>query len=66
MARIVGISDHPPNDEHAHFDDFSSEHPSGVHFLVGDGSVRMLNDAIDLLLYQRLCTRAGGEVAILP
>lgn len=66
MARIVGVADHSPNHHEHHFDDFSSSHPSGAHFLIGDGSVRILNDEIDPVLYQALSTRAGGEVAVLP
>lgn len=66
MARIVGVADHAPNDKHQHFDDFSSYHPAGAHFLVGDGSVRMINNEIDINVYQALSTRAGGEVAQLP
>jgi prepilin-type N-terminal cleavage/methylation domain-containing protein len=66
MARVVGIADHAPNDPHNHFDDFTSYHPSGVHFLVGDGSVRRFNDTIDLAVYQALCTRAGNEAVTAP
>lgn len=63
LSRIVGTADHTPNHPSHHFEDFSSYHPSGAHFLVGDGSVRRLNDQIDLATYQALMTRAGGEVA---
>jgi len=66
MARVVGISDHTPNHPAGHFDDFSSHHPSGVHFLLGDGSVSRYNDTIDLAVYQALCTRAGGEAVQAP
>ncbi|HTN77759.1 MAG TPA: DUF1559 domain-containing protein [Pirellulaceae bacterium] len=66
MARVVGVADHAPNDEHHHFDDFSSEHPSGAHFLMGDGSVRILNDEINVTVYQGLSTRNGREVVQLP
>ena len=59
--RVVGVADHTPNDPHHHFDDFTSNHPTGVHFLLGDGSVRRLDDTIDIGVYQALCTRAGGE-----
>ncbi|MEI7862481.1 MAG: DUF1559 domain-containing protein, partial [Planctomycetota bacterium] len=65
-VRIVGVADHVPNHADGHFDDFSSEHPAGVHFLFGDASVRRLNDGIDLRIYQALCTRSGGEVASAP
>jgi prepilin-type N-terminal cleavage/methylation domain-containing protein len=61
MARIVGASDHTPNDPHHHFDDFTSRHPTGVHFLLGDGSVRRINDTIDLSVYHALVTRDGNE-----
>jgi prepilin-type N-terminal cleavage/methylation domain-containing protein/prepilin-type processing-associated H-X9-DG protein len=61
MARIVGIVDHPPNDPHAHYVDFSSNHPSGVHFLMGDGSVRRCENSIELEIYRALATRKGGE-----
>lgn len=65
MARIVGSADHTPNHAHHHFDDFSSFHPQGVHFLVGDGSVQRINDQIDIAVYHALVTRAGGEAVSL-
>lgn len=61
MVRIVGSADHTPNDPHHHFDDFTSRHPSGVHFLAGDGSVRRINNTIDLRVYHALITREGYE-----
>jgi prepilin-type N-terminal cleavage/methylation domain-containing protein len=66
MARIVGISDHTPNHIDHHFDDFTSHHPSGVHFLMGDGSVNRFHDSIAFSVYQSLCTRSGGEAVTLP
>ncbi len=63
MVRIVGTGDHTPNHPLHHFDDFSSFHPSGVHFAVADGSVRRIDDHIDLAVYQSLLTRANGELA---
>jgi len=64
--RVVGVADHAPNDPHHHFDDFSSNHPAGVNFLLGDASVRRFDDSIDVIVYQSLCTRAGGETAAIP
>jgi prepilin-type N-terminal cleavage/methylation domain-containing protein len=61
MARIVGIADHPPNHADHHFDDFTSHHPAGVHFLHGDGSVSRYNDSINFAVYQALCTINGSE-----
>lgn len=63
MVRNVGVGDHTPNHHDHHFDDFTSYHPSGVHFLLGDGSVRRIDDSIDHAVYQGLITRGGGEVA---
>ncbi len=63
MARIVGSADHPPNDPHAHFDDFSSYHATGANFVWGDGSVRLIASTIDEDVYRAVATRSGGEVA---
>jgi prepilin-type N-terminal cleavage/methylation domain-containing protein len=64
--RVVGVADHVPNDPHHHFDDFSSNHPTGVNFLLGDASVRRFDNSIDIEVYRGLCTRAGGESAAIP
>jgi prepilin-type N-terminal cleavage/methylation domain-containing protein/prepilin-type processing-associated H-X9-DG protein len=40
-----------------------SFHPGGANFCMGDGSVRWLNDDIDIREFARLVTRAGGEVS---
>lgn len=61
MARVVGSADHAPNDSHAHFDDFSSYHPTGANFVRADGSVRLIVNTVDQHVYQALATRAGGE-----
>ncbi len=41
---------------------FRSSHPSGVNFLFCDGTVRFLNESIDMGLYKALGSRAGGEM----
>ncbi len=61
MARVLGVLDHPPNSKGTHLEDFSSQHPAGANFLLGDGSVRLINDQIDLAVFHALATRAGGE-----
>ena len=61
MARVVGSADHTPSHPNRHFDDFSSLHPGGTHFLSGDGSVQRVDNTIDLSIYQARTTRAGGE-----
>jgi prepilin-type N-terminal cleavage/methylation domain-containing protein len=60
QARVVGVGDHAPNGSD-HFDDFSSGHPGGVHFVYVDGSIHFLNESLDETVYHGLCTRAGGE-----
>ncbi len=39
----------------------SSEHVGGATHLVADGSVRYLQNTIDVMVYTALTTRAGGE-----
>lgn len=62
MARVVGSTDHPPNHVEGHFDDFSSHHPTGAHFVMCDGSTRLFADEVDETVYQALATCSGGEV----
>lgn len=60
-ARVVGAADHPPNTG-AHFDDFSSGHPTGANFVFGDAAVQFIGNEIDADVFRALGTRAGGEV----
>ena len=39
----------------------SSQHEGGAHHLLGDGSVRFISENIDVVLYDSLTTRDGGE-----
>lgn len=41
---------------------FGSEHPGGVMFALGDGSVRFLSDSISLPIFQQLGHRADGKL----
>lgn len=41
---------------------FRSAHVGGGLFLIGDGSVRFLNEYVDALTYRSLSTMAGGEI----
>ena len=40
----------------------SSQHPNGINLLACDGSVRFVNNAIDLIAWRALGTRNGGEL----
>lgn len=64
-ARVVGVGFYPPNAEGTYENKvhaFSSAHPSGTQFVLGDGSVRLIAETIDRDAYRSLCTRAGGDV----
>jgi len=43
-----------------------SNHPGGVNVAYADGSTRFVHDAIDLVTWQALATRAGRETAQQP
>ncbi len=45
---------------------WGSRHAGGLHFLLCDGSVRFLDTGIDMELFAKLATIAGGELAQLP
>lgn len=62
-ARFLGTTDHVPNSPKGHFDDFSSYHTGGTHFIFGDCATKFLSNSVDLEVFQALATRAGGEVA---
>jgi prepilin-type N-terminal cleavage/methylation domain-containing protein/prepilin-type processing-associated H-X9-DG protein len=40
---------------------FRSKHPRGLHFAMADGSVRFIQEDIDLAVYRALATIQGGE-----
>jgi prepilin-type N-terminal cleavage/methylation domain-containing protein len=62
VGRILGVTDHTPNSDHAHMEDFSSHHPGGVHMMQGDGSVKFFSNTIDQVLWQSLATLQGQEI----
>jgi len=62
FARIVGVADHTPNHPDTHFEDYSSHHPGGANFLLGDGSVRFISEMIDEATYQALATIRDGDL----
>jgi prepilin-type N-terminal cleavage/methylation domain-containing protein len=60
---VVGAAtDVAPNDPTVEKHNFGSRHPGGTHFLVGDGSVHMVSQYVNMDVYRALCTPAGGEV----
>jgi hypothetical protein len=65
LTRGVGKGLTAPNNPNRTFAGFSSHHPGGASFLLGDGGVRTISNHIDLGIYRALMTRAGGETALL-
>ena len=58
-----GSRDHLPNNPLVFdADATASFHIHGVNFLFGDGSVKIINNTINGLVYEALLTRDGGEV----
>jgi prepilin-type N-terminal cleavage/methylation domain-containing protein/prepilin-type processing-associated H-X9-DG protein len=53
----------PNNPEVTDADACASFHPIGVNFLFGDGSVHVINNTIDVQIYDALATRSGREAA---
>ncbi len=51
-----------PNNPYDHVEDACSNHPQGVNFLFGDGSVRSIQNSISPAAWAGSATRAGGEV----
>lgn len=58
---VLFQSSHAPNALDSDDRDVSAPHPQGAHFLLGDGSVHMISELIDLKVYRALSTRDGGE-----
>ncbi|MGO8751030.1 MAG: DUF1559 domain-containing protein [Thermoguttaceae bacterium] len=53
----------PPADEkHLLVGGFSSNHPGGANFALGDGSVRYLCQTLDMDLFRLLANRADGQL----
>ena len=44
----------------------SSNHPNGVNVMMGDGSVRLVQNSVDLFTWRAMGTRNGAEIFELP
>ena len=46
--------------------EFYAFHPAGANAVFADGSVHFLKAGMDIRIFARLVTRAGGEVVTIP
>lgn len=53
---------HPPNWPGGHTDQMHSQHTGGCNVLMGDGSVRFVEDNIRFSIWQAMCSRSNGEI----
>jgi hypothetical protein len=44
----------------------SSNHPGGVHVMMGDGSINFCPDTVDLIVWRAIGTRSSDEAVPLP
>ncbi|NDH94443.1 MAG: DUF1559 domain-containing protein [Planctomycetia bacterium] len=61
-SRVVGVGEHMFNSADPHFEDFYSQHPSGINVVFADGHVAFISDSMTESVFQALATRSGGEV----
>jgi prepilin-type N-terminal cleavage/methylation domain-containing protein len=58
---VLGTAGYPPNSKEEDTHNFSSRHPMGTNFLLGDGSVRLIREDINEAIYHALSTRDAGD-----
>jgi len=63
IGRAVAHGHHAPNGNPAeqHFGDLSSRHLGGANVVFADGHCDFIAETVDVTVFQKLCTRKGGE-----
>ncbi|NBS32073.1 MAG: DUF1559 domain-containing protein, partial [Planctomycetia bacterium] len=56
-SRVVGVGEHMFNSADPHFEDFYSQHPSGINVVFADGHVAFISDSMTESVFQALATR---------
>lgn len=60
--RGMAMDEEPPKRDKFYVGGFSSEHPGGANFAMGDGSIHFLSETIAPELFQQLADRADGKL----
>jgi prepilin-type N-terminal cleavage/methylation domain-containing protein len=60
-GRVMAVASTPPNSSTGDMFNFSSYHPTGTNFLAVDGSVHLVPETINPVVYLSLCTRANAD-----
>lgn len=63
IGRAVAHGHHAPNGNPAeqHFGDISSRHQGGANVVFADGHCDFIAETVDIVLFQKLCTRKEGN-----
>ena len=63
IGRTVAHGHHAPNGDpgEQHFGDISSRHQGGANVVFADGHCDFIAETVDVTVFQKLCTRKGGE-----
>jgi prepilin-type N-terminal cleavage/methylation domain-containing protein len=62
--RGMAAEEPAPNRDKYYVGGFSSHHPGGAEFALGDGSVRFLSETVDPELFRQMANRADGELML--
>ena len=60
--RGMPVQEQQPKRDKLYVGGFSSYHPGGANFALGDGSVRFMSETIEPEFYQNLANRADGQL----
>lgn len=62
--RGMAAEEEAPKRDQFYVGGFSSEHPGGANFALGDGSIHFISETIEPELFQQLADRADGELIL--
>ena len=62
--RGMPVQEQQPKRDKLYVGGFSSDHPGGANFALGDGSVRFMSETIEPEFFQNLANRADGQLLL--